>query len=353
MEDPSEFDPLLNPEYPQSDEQDSSDESGISQPEQLAKDLKKLTLNPSAKKPPASPAVCGLRCSLHCSCHLRCAVKMRLLENKSEKILREIQSAFPKRRVRTSLSTHQDPVARMKILIRKEEKLKSRDGNEFVEGRKSGVLTVKILELHEECTMQVAVCEQLAGPPNTSPPRGTAPGLGACLKVLFTRETADHLRGHPQDIIYIFPPWQKLLIPNGSCPIILNTYFCQKAVAREAVPEKYCQDASLPRRDITLARMFRIEEITCSSSRNQIACSDLATTGTGWTHGPDKTEQHLAVGAPLRDSLLDIVESQRADPWSGVGVQVVVQRVYSLRSRDGARSQQRHTEGHADSPGTW
>ncbi|XP_049981062.1 DNA repair-scaffolding protein isoform X3 [Alexandromys fortis] len=220
-------------------------------------------------------------------------------------------------------------------------------------GRKSGVLTVKILELHEECTMQVAVCEQLAGPPTTSPPRGTAAGLGACLKVLFTRETADHLRGHPQDIIYIFPPWQKLLIPNGSCPIILNTYFCQKAVAREAVPEEYCQDASLPRRDITLARMFRIEEITCSSSRNQITCSGLATTGTGWTHGPDKTEQHLAVGAPLRDSLLDIVESQRADPWSGVGVQVVVQRVYSLRSRDGARSQQRHTEGHADSPGTW
>ena len=74
-------------------------------------------------------------------------------------------------------------------------------------GRKSGVLTVKILELHEECTVQVAVCEQLAGPPTTSPPRGTAAGLGACLKVLFTRETADHLRGHPQDIIYIFPPW--------------------------------------------------------------------------------------------------------------------------------------------------
>ncbi|XP_041533813.1 DNA repair-scaffolding protein isoform X2 [Microtus oregoni] len=220
-------------------------------------------------------------------------------------------------------------------------------------GRKSGVLTVKILELHEECTMQVAVCEQLAGPPTMSPLRGTAPGLGACLKVLFTRETADHLRGHPQDIIYIFPPWQKLLIPNGSCPIILNTYFCQKAVAREAVPEEYCQDASLPRRDITLARMFRIEEITCSSSRNQIACSGLATTGTGWTHRPDKTEQHLAIGAPLRDSLLDIVESQRADPWSGVWVQVVVQRVYSLRSRDGARSQQRHIEGHADSPGTW
>ncbi|MEJ1281697.1 scaffolding protein involved in DNA repair [Cricetulus griseus] len=74
-------------------------------------------------------------------------------------------------------------------------------------GRKSGVLTVKILELHEECAMQVALCEQLSGPPTTSPPRGVAPRLGACLKVLFTRETADHLRGQPQDIIYIFPPW--------------------------------------------------------------------------------------------------------------------------------------------------
>lgn len=85
----------------------------------------------------------------------------------------------------------------------------------------------------------------------------------------------------------------------------------------------------------------------------QIACSGLAPTGTGWAHGHDKIEQHLAVGAPLRNSLLDIVESQRSDPLSGVGVQVIVQRVYSLRSRDGARSQQRHTEGHAGSPGTW
>ncbi|ERE75832.1 hypothetical protein H671_4g12329, partial [Cricetulus griseus] len=215
-------------------------------------------------------------------------------------------------------------------------------------GRKSGVLTVKILELHEECAMQVALCEQLSGPPTTSPPRGVAPRLGACLKVLFTRETADHLRGQPQDIIYIFPPWQKLLIPNGSCSIILNTYFCQKAVAKEIVHEEYCQDTPLPRRNISLAQMFRIEDITSSSSRSQIACS-----GTGWTHGHDKAEQHLAVGAPLRNSLLDIVESQRAGPWSGAGVRVVVQRVYSLPSRDGARSQQGHTVGHADSSGAW
>lgn len=221
-------------------------------------------------------------------------------------------------------------------------------------GRKSGVLTVKILELHEECTMQVAVCEQLAGPPITSAPRGTATRPGAYLKVLFTRETANHLMGQPQDIIYIFPPWQKLLIPNGSFSIILNTYFCQKAIAKETVHEDlYSQDTSLPRRNITLAQRFRIKGITNSSSSSQTGYDTLATTGTDWTHGHDKAEQHLIVGAPLRDSLLDIVESQRAGPWSGVRVRVVVQRVYSLLSRDGARSQHRLTGEHAGSPGAW
>ncbi|XP_076798617.1 DNA repair-scaffolding protein isoform X2 [Arvicanthis niloticus] len=221
-------------------------------------------------------------------------------------------------------------------------------------GRKSGVLTVKILELHEECNMQVAVCEQLAGPPVTSPPRGIAPRPGAYLKVLFSRETAEHLMGHPQDVIYIFPPWQKLLIPNGSCSIILNTYFCQKAIANETVPEDlYSQDTSLSRRNITLAQMFKIKDITNNSSSSQTVYDSLATTGTSWTDGHGKAEQHLTVGAPLRDSLLDIVESQRGGPWSGVRIRVVVQRVYSLLSRDGARSQQGHKVGHADSPGVW
>ncbi|KAL4671821.1 hypothetical protein H8957_010227 [Semnopithecus entellus] len=74
-------------------------------------------------------------------------------------------------------------------------------------GRKSGILTVKILELHEECAMQVAMCEQLLGPPATSPSRSVTPRPGAGLKVLFTKETADYLRSRPQDTVRIFPPW--------------------------------------------------------------------------------------------------------------------------------------------------
>ncbi|XP_029424877.1 DNA repair-scaffolding protein isoform X3 [Nannospalax galili] len=81
-------------------------------------------------------------------------------------------------------------------------------------GRKSGVLTVKILELHEECTMQVAMCEQLEGPPTTRLSKGISPRPEVYLKVLFTRETAGHLRGHPQDVICIFPPWLCLLVQD-------------------------------------------------------------------------------------------------------------------------------------------
>ncbi|XP_021528558.2 DNA repair-scaffolding protein isoform X3 [Aotus nancymaae] len=220
-------------------------------------------------------------------------------------------------------------------------------------GRKSGVLTVKILELHEECAMQVAMCEQLLGPPATSPSRGVASRPGAGLKILFTKETAGYLRGRPQDIVRIFPPWQKLIIPNGSCPVILNTYFCEKVVAKEdseKTCEAYCLDIPFPRRSISLAQMFLVKGLTNNSPEIQVVCSGIATTGTAWTHGHKEAKQRIPIGAPLRDSLLDVVESQGAASWSGAGVRVVVQRVYSLPSRD--RCQQGASPGHTESTGT-
>lgn len=72
-------------------------------------------------------------------------------------------------------------------------------------GSRSGILIVKILELHEECTIQVALCEQLVGLQADGSSQDEASGTG--LKVLFTKETAHYLRGQPQDIIHIYPPW--------------------------------------------------------------------------------------------------------------------------------------------------
>lgn len=73
---------------------------------------------------------------------------------------------------------------------------------------KSGVLIVKILEMFEECTIQVAICQQLEQSPATVSSKDAAINAGEpILKVLFARETAAHLKSRPQDIIHIYPPW--------------------------------------------------------------------------------------------------------------------------------------------------
>lgn len=73
---------------------------------------------------------------------------------------------------------------------------------------KSGVLIVRILEIFEECTIQVAICQQLEQSPATlSPEDAVINAEEPVLKVLFTRETAAHLKSRPQDVIHIYPPW--------------------------------------------------------------------------------------------------------------------------------------------------
>ncbi|XP_039078854.1 DNA repair-scaffolding protein isoform X1 [Hyaena hyaena] len=179
------------------------------------------------------------------------------------------------------------------------------------------------------------MCEQLAGLQADSPSQGEALRTG--LKVLFTKETACHLRGRPQDIIRIYPPWQKLIIPNGSCPVILNTYFCQKIVAKEdskIIHAVHSWDTPLPRRSITLAQMFIFKSLTIKSPEKQVMCGGLTTMRTDCTHGQEETKQCFPAQATLRGSLLYAVESQGAATWSGVDVRVVVQRVYSLPCRN-------------------
>lgn len=75
-------------------------------------------------------------------------------------------------------------------------------------GGKSGVLTVKILEMHEECTLCIAICRQLGQicADNTFSMEENA-DFHPRLKVLFAKETAAHLKAVPQDVIHIYPPW--------------------------------------------------------------------------------------------------------------------------------------------------
>ncbi|XP_021147709.2 DNA repair-scaffolding protein isoform X2 [Columba livia] len=81
---------------------------------------------------------------------------------------------------------------------------------------KSGVLIVKILEMFEECTMQVAICQQLEqSPAALSSEDAVVSAEEPILKVLFARETAAHLKSRPQDVIHIYPPWLCLLVQDA------------------------------------------------------------------------------------------------------------------------------------------
>ncbi|NXK59473.1 SPIDR protein, partial [Sylvietta virens] len=210
---------------------------------------------------------------------------------------------------------------------------------------KSGVLIVKILEIFEECTIQVAICQQLEESPATlSLEDAVINAEEPILKVLFTRETAAHLKSRPQDVIHIYPPWQKLLVQNSDVPVIMNTYFSQKVLLSEhseAREKTYGLTKMLIRKNIiSLAQTFRLDDpddkLHQESSDNQVPCAPQ-------THNHGDSKQHPSALSAVNDSLLEMVESQGAVGWREVQVRVVIQRVYCLPAREGYRS---HTQGH-------
>ncbi|XP_075272307.1 DNA repair-scaffolding protein [Opisthocomus hoazin] len=209
---------------------------------------------------------------------------------------------------------------------------------------KSGVLIVKILEIFEECTIQVAICQQLEQSPATLSSEDAVISAGEpILKVLFARETAAHLKGRPQDVIHIYPPWQKLLLKKADVPVIMNTYFSQKVLLSEhsETREKtYDLTKMLIRKNIvSLAQTFRLDDLDDGlhqeSSDNQVACAPHI-------HNNCDSKQHPLPWSAVNDSLLEMVESQGAVGWREAQVRVVIQRVYSLPAREGHRS---HVQG--------
>ncbi|NWZ23748.1 SPIDR protein, partial [Asarcornis scutulata] len=206
---------------------------------------------------------------------------------------------------------------------------------------KSGVLIVKILEMFEECMIQVAICQQLEqSPAMTSSEDLVISRDEPILKVLFARETAAHLKSRPQDVIYIYPPWQKLLLKNADVPIIMNTYFSQKVLLSEHLEtSKKTQGPTkmLIRKNIvSLAQTFKLDDLDDEQPRespdNQVACAPQ-------THTNCDSKEHPIALSAVNDSLLEMVESQGAVGWREVQVRVVIQRVYCLPAREGFRSQ--------------
>ncbi|KAM6349539.1 DNA repair-scaffolding protein [Podargus strigoides] len=209
---------------------------------------------------------------------------------------------------------------------------------------KSGVLIVKILEMFEECTIQVAICQQLEQSPAMHSSEDAVISAGEpILKVLFARETAAHLKSRPQDVIHIYPPWQKLLLKNADVPVIMNTYFSQKVLLGQhsETREKThgLMKMLIKKNIVSLAQTFRLDdlddELHQESSDNQVACAPQI-------HNNCDLKQHPLACSTVNDSLLEMVESQGAVGWREVQVRVVIQRVYCLPAREGYRS---HVQG--------
>ncbi|CAM2106598.1 unnamed protein product [Caretta caretta] len=214
-------------------------------------------------------------------------------------------------------------------------------------GGKSGVLIVKILEVQEECAMQVALCQQLGPLSADSSSEEVVVESEPRVKVLFTKETAAQLKGGPQDIVHIYPPWQKLLLHNENVPVIMNTYFSQKVLLKDHAEVKdrtRCPEKlHIRRNSVSLAQIFRLNDLRDNlpqeSAFNQVACTNMITPKTVQTNSNPESKLHpFALSAP-NDSLLEVVESQGAAGWKEVQVQVVVQRVYYLPAREGFRCQ--------------
>nr|XP_008113074.1 PREDICTED: DNA repair-scaffolding protein isoform X3 [Anolis carolinensis] len=215
--------------------------------------------------------------------------------------------------------------------------------DQTLSGSKSGVLIVKILEMHEECTLYIALCHLLGQTSSETSPTEEIADIQPKLKVLFTKETGTHLKAAPNDVVHIHPPWQKLVLLNETIPVIMNTYFSQKIILKEPteVDRLHFQEPLLNKRNISLAQIFNLSDAkeSCpqASADNQVSCLNVQTSMAVHDHSASETRLFSFTATNLRDSLLDVVETEGTAGGKGIQVQVVVQRVYYLVAKDSSR----------------
>ncbi|XP_072008052.1 DNA repair-scaffolding protein isoform X2 [Engystomops pustulosus] len=194
-------------------------------------------------------------------------------------------------------------------------------------GDKSGTLVLRISEVHEECSMLIALCQSLTENQNDDGPSKDIPKLIA----LFTRQTAAQLKLGPSDIIHIYPPWQKLQPQNLNTPVIINTHFSQRIMVMEGSENK------TPCASITHVKKLPIPLSLTLDLGNLGVCSDKLQVSSISSHIQGSVsiqDKEFTSSITVNDSLLDLVETQGAAGWKDAYIHVVVQRVYHLTSKD-------------------
>ncbi|KAM9719324.1 DNA repair-scaffolding protein [Menidia menidia] len=189
-----------------------------------------------------------------------------------------------------------------------------------------GVLVLKLLEVHEECGMQLARCAHHQ-PPGDAHQQAVSEDRARVL-VLFSRETAAQLIPAPRDIIHIYPPWQSLSMEGFSCPVILNTHFSQKVstVSKAATSCPRLPPCAERHMQSYLGKTFGLLEKCINEgdgNTRQVATSDaLRSFG-----GSGILTRHCT-------SLLEAIEGLGQAGSVEQDVKVIVQRVYSIPLAD-------------------
>ncbi|XP_041659225.1 DNA repair-scaffolding protein [Cheilinus undulatus] len=187
-----------------------------------------------------------------------------------------------------------------------------------------GKLVLEVLEVQEECNMQLALCEHQQPPREAHQHCDPIPEERAHVLVLFNRETAAQLIPAPRDVIHIYPPWQSLSIEGFSCDIILNTYFSQKVfsaskpeiISAPGGPLSAGRCSPYP-----LCQTFGLLEVGGTSEEN--IAKKVSTSNALCAFGGSGVLMRHCV------SLLEAIEGLGQAGSVGQNVEVVVQRVYS------------------------
>ncbi|XP_038665228.1 DNA repair-scaffolding protein isoform X4 [Scyliorhinus canicula] len=218
-------------------------------------------------------------------------------------------------------------------------------------GGKADILMVKILELHEECSMFVALCQPLMKTSTDQAVENYECTSKIPLKVLFTRETTSYLGICAGDIVHIYPPWQKIDIQDEEIPVILCTYFSQKVHSKKIAVTKanYCcpgKPMVFRKAPMSLAVKFNL---IGSRQKHHSADQQDTTTTAGNAENilltPQEKEikvlnlEHYFSANGICDSLLEVIESQGAAGWAKQNLKVVIQRVYCLPIKEALHNQ--------------
>ncbi|XP_072898910.1 DNA repair-scaffolding protein isoform X3 [Hemitrygon akajei] len=324
----------------------SSDSDCTAEQDQVEKSTPPISIQPNAS---ACESGCSQRSVRSASDWLKCAQAfLRTPEKEKRKLLKTPEDSAKKRRkfLRGGLTERLN-----RLLCRERSAInfwrhQSLTDYRLQRGGKEGILMVKILELHEECSTFVAFCQPLIDISTQQAIENDDGGSKTRLNVLFTRETASHLRIGAGDIVHIYPPWQKLDVQGEKTSVILCTYFSQKVFSKHVagIGVKNCSPGKLPvskKSSISLAMKFNL---TDARQKHCLTDQDIALT-TGNTQSVLSISQqekpiqvldleHNFLANSVCDSLLEVIENQGAAGWGKKNLKVVIQRVYCLPVKD-------------------